>query len=57
MVQRADASSRRGWRQFQERFEEFAHEGGYGEVATRGANASLAGDFVGNARGDIAHVF
>ena len=42
-------------RQFQGRFEEFAHEGGYGEAAARGAKASVAVDFVGDAHVVIAH--
>ena len=42
-------------RQFQERFEEFAYQGEYGEVAARGAKASVAVDFVGDAHVVIAH--
>ena len=42
-------------RRFHEGFEEFAHEGGCGEVAARGAEARVAVDFVGNAHVVSAH--
>jgi hypothetical protein len=44
-------------RRFAKGFEEFADEGGYGEVAARGAKTSVVVDFVGNTYGDMTHGF